>query len=96
MGRETQLRSLRDALARAGIGLRQSVLVRGPSGMGKSALMVGFRQLEQSREAEGEGRISEARQIARRAHGVEASRVPDHAGTGRGAAKRRGPTGGAA
>lgn len=51
VGRETQLRSLRDALARAGIGLRQSVLVRGPSGMGKSALMVGFRQLEQSREA---------------------------------------------
>ncbi|MGM1054072.1 MAG: AAA family ATPase [Pseudomonadota bacterium] len=51
VGRETQLRTLRDALARAGIGLRQSVLVRGPSGMGKSALMVGFRQLEQSRDA---------------------------------------------
>ncbi|WP_299235917.1 AAA family ATPase [uncultured Halomonas sp.] len=51
VGRETQLRMLRDALARAGIGLRQSVLVRGPSGMGKSALLVGFRQLEQSREA---------------------------------------------
>src|SRR5690554_4308897 len=51
VGRETQLRTLRDALARAGIGLRQSLLVRGPSGMGKSALMVGFRQLEQSRDA---------------------------------------------
>ncbi|MFY0990188.1 AAA family ATPase [Halomonas sp. C05BenzN] len=51
IGRESALRNLRDALARAGIGLRQSVLVRGPSGMGKSALMVGFRQLEQSRDA---------------------------------------------
>lgn len=51
VGRETSLRTLRDALARAGIGLRQSVLVRGPSGLGKSALLVGFRQLEQSREA---------------------------------------------
>lgn len=51
VGRECQLRTLRDALARAGIGLRQSVLVRGPSGMGKSALMVGFRQLEQSRDS---------------------------------------------
>ncbi|MDI5985252.1 AAA family ATPase [Halomonas sp. M4R5S39] len=51
IGRESALRTLRDALARAGIGLRQSVLVRGPSGMGKSALMVGFRQLEQSRDA---------------------------------------------
>jgi len=51
VGRESDLRKLRDALARAGIGLRQSVLVRGPSGMGKSALMVAFRQLEQSREA---------------------------------------------
>ncbi|MGM0614282.1 MAG: AAA family ATPase [Pseudomonadota bacterium] len=51
VGRETSLRTLRDALARAGIGLRQSVLVRGPSGMGKSALMVGFRQLELSRDA---------------------------------------------
>ncbi|CAM4037391.1 AAA family ATPase [Vreelandella rituensis] len=51
VGRETALRTLRDALARAGIGLRQSVLVRGASGMGKSALMVGFRQLEISREA---------------------------------------------
>jgi len=51
VGREASLRTLRDALARAGIGLRQSVLVRGPSGLGKSALLVGFRQLEQSREA---------------------------------------------
>ncbi|MDR5865639.1 AAA family ATPase [Halomonas koreensis] len=51
VGRESALRNLRDALARAGIGLRQSVLVRGPSGLGKSALLVGFRQLEQSREA---------------------------------------------
>ncbi|MCS2610201.1 AAA family ATPase [Halomonas dongshanensis] len=51
VGRETSLRTLRDALARAGIGLRQSVLVRGPSGMGKSALLVAFRQLELSREA---------------------------------------------
>lgn len=51
VGRETSLRLLRDALARAGIGLRQSVLVRGASGMGKSALMVGFRQLELSRDA---------------------------------------------
>ncbi|GAA0635617.1 AAA family ATPase [Halomonas beimenensis] len=51
VGRESALRTLRDALARAGIGLRQSVLVRGPSGLGKSALLVGFRQLEQSREA---------------------------------------------
>ncbi|WP_275287808.1 AAA family ATPase [Halomonas elongata] len=51
VGREAALRTLRDALARAGIGLRQSVLVRGPSGLGKSALLVGFRQLEQSREA---------------------------------------------
>ncbi|TDO13968.1 AAA family ATPase [Halomonas ventosae] len=51
VGREGALRTLRDALARAGIGLRQSVLVRGPSGLGKSALLVGFRQLEQSSEA---------------------------------------------
>ncbi len=51
VGRETSLRTLRDALARAGIGLRQSVLVRGASGMGKSALMVGFRQLELSLDA---------------------------------------------
>ncbi|MDN3556328.1 AAA family ATPase [Halomonas maura] len=51
VGRESAMRTLRDALARAGIGLRQSVLVRGPSGLGKSALLVGFRQLEQSREA---------------------------------------------
>lgn len=52
IGREAALRVLRDALARAGIGLRQSVLVRGASGMGKSALMVGFRQLELSRDAD--------------------------------------------
>ncbi|WP_026106186.1 AAA family ATPase [Vreelandella jeotgali] len=51
IGRETALRQLHDALARAGIGLRQSVLVSGTSGLGKSALMVGFRQLELSREA---------------------------------------------
>ncbi|WP_412030896.1 AAA family ATPase [Halomonas sp. ML-15] len=51
IGREAALRKLRDALARAGIGLRQSVLVRGASGMGKSALLVGFRQVEQSRDA---------------------------------------------
>lgn len=50
IGRESSIRVLRDALARAGIGLRQSVLVRGASGMGKSALMVGFRQLELSRD----------------------------------------------
>ncbi|WP_447928883.1 MULTISPECIES: AAA family ATPase [unclassified Vreelandella] len=50
IGRETALRTLRDAQARAGIGLRQSVLVRGGTGMGKSALMVGFRQLELSRD----------------------------------------------
>lgn len=48
IGREVALRKLRDAHARASIGLRQSVLVRGPSGIGKSALLVGFRQLEQS------------------------------------------------
>ena len=51
VGRESALRKLRDALARAGIGLRQSVLVQGASGMGKSALMVSFRQLEQHQEA---------------------------------------------
>ncbi|WP_447556209.1 AAA family ATPase [Vreelandella sp. EE22] len=51
IGRETALRTLRDAQARASIGLRQSVLVRGGTGMGKSALMVGFRQLELSRDA---------------------------------------------
>ncbi|GAB2713792.1 AAA family ATPase [Halomonas garicola] len=51
VGRETALRQLRDALARAGIGLRQSVLVSGAAGVGKSALMVGFRQLELSRGA---------------------------------------------
>ncbi|MEQ5857688.1 AAA family ATPase [Halomonas sp. EF61] len=51
VGRENALRMLRDALARAGIGLRQSVLVKGPSGLGKSALLVGFRHLEQSRDA---------------------------------------------
>lgn len=51
IGRESALRQLRDALARAGIGLRQSVLVRGASGMGKSALLVAFRQVEQSRDA---------------------------------------------
>lgn len=50
IGREVALRTLRDALARAGIGLRQSVLVRGASGLGKSALLVGFRRLEQNSE----------------------------------------------
>lgn len=50
IGREGELRRLRDALARASIGLRQSVLVSGNSGMGKSALMVNFRQLEQSQD----------------------------------------------
>ncbi|QEA40935.1 AAA family ATPase [Pistricoccus aurantiacus] len=49
-GRESALRKLRDALARASIGLRQSILVRAPSGMGKSALLVAFRQMEQSRD----------------------------------------------
>ncbi|MCM2971674.1 AAA family ATPase [Larsenimonas suaedae] len=47
-GREVAERELEDALSRAMIGLRQSVLVRGESGMGKSALMVHFRQLKQS------------------------------------------------
>ncbi|MFG6667342.1 AAA family ATPase [Halomonas sp. HNIBRBA4712] len=51
IGRETALRTLRDGQARASIGLRQSILVRGGTGMGKSALMVGFRQLELSRDA---------------------------------------------
>ncbi|WP_311948318.1 AAA family ATPase [Halomonas piscis] len=51
VGRETALRQLRDGLARAGIGLRQSIMVSGAAGMGKSALMVGFRQLELSRGA---------------------------------------------
>lgn len=51
VGRESAVRTLRDALARAGLGLRQSVLVRGPSGLGKSALLVGFRHSEQTREA---------------------------------------------
>lgn len=48
IGREVALRTLRDAHARATIGLRQSALVRGPSGIGKSALLVGFRQQEQN------------------------------------------------
>ncbi|GAA3893954.1 hypothetical protein GCM10022228_01290 [Halomonas cibimaris] len=51
IGRETALRQLHDGLARAGIGLRQSVMVSGTAGMGKSALMVRFRQLELSRGA---------------------------------------------
>ncbi|MBZ9538349.1 AAA family ATPase [Modicisalibacter tunisiensis] len=50
IGRESALRKLRDALARAGLGLRQSLLVQGASGMGKSALMVSFRQLVQSED----------------------------------------------
>ncbi|MHB0774154.1 AAA family ATPase [Halomonas sp. WWR20] len=50
IGREAALRQLHDALARVGIGLRQSVLVQGAAGMGKSALMVSFRQLEQGRD----------------------------------------------
>ncbi len=50
VGRESALRKLRDALARAGLGLRQSMLVQGASGMGKSALMVSFRQLVQSED----------------------------------------------
>ncbi|WP_459874506.1 AAA family ATPase [Halomonas shantousis] len=50
IGREGALRQLRDALARVGIGLRQSVLVQGAAGMGKSALMVSFRQLEESKD----------------------------------------------
>jgi len=50
IGRESALRQLRDALARVVIGLRQSVLVQGALGMGKSALLVSFRQLEQSQE----------------------------------------------
>ncbi|WP_280566587.1 AAA family ATPase [Chromohalobacter sp. 296-RDG] len=50
IGREAALRQLRDALARVVIGLRQSVLVQGALGKGKSALLVSFRQLEQSQE----------------------------------------------
>ncbi|WP_129138513.1 AAA family ATPase [Modicisalibacter coralii] len=50
IGRESPLRKLRDALARAGLGLRQSLLVQGASGMGKSALMVNFRQRVQSED----------------------------------------------
>ena len=42
--------SLGVLVVRASIGLRQSVLVSGNSGMGKSALMVNFRQLEQSQD----------------------------------------------
>ncbi|WP_027966754.1 AAA family ATPase [Halomonas halocynthiae] len=50
VGREVALRTLRDAHARASIGLLQSVLVSGPSGIGKSALLVGLRQLEQGQQ----------------------------------------------
>ncbi|WP_106477031.1 AAA family ATPase [Phytohalomonas tamaricis] len=52
IGRTAEIRQLQDALARVGIGLRQSVLIRGESGMGKSALMVYFRLLEQSQNVE--------------------------------------------
>ncbi|MCM2130346.1 AAA family ATPase [Larsenimonas rhizosphaerae] len=49
-GREEPVRQLEAALSRASIGLRQSVLIRGESGMGKSALMVNFRQMQQSND----------------------------------------------
>ena len=44
MGREAELRQLRDALARVSLGLRQSLLVLGDTGIGKSALMIHFRE----------------------------------------------------
>jgi len=44
MGREAELRQLRDALARVALGLRQSILVLGDTGIGKSALMIHFRE----------------------------------------------------
>ncbi|GHB10473.1 AAA family ATPase [Salinicola rhizosphaerae] len=44
MGREAELRRLRDALARVSLGLRQSLLVLGDTGIGKSALMINFRE----------------------------------------------------
>ncbi|WP_251978244.1 AAA family ATPase [Salinicola avicenniae] len=43
-GREGELRRLRDALARVSLGLRQSLLVLGDTGIGKSALLVHFRE----------------------------------------------------
>ena len=42
VGREAPLRTLRDALARAGIGLRQSVLVRGARAWGNLRSWWGF------------------------------------------------------
>lgn len=44
MGREAELRQMRDALARVSLGLRQSLLVLGDTGIGKSALMIHFRE----------------------------------------------------
>lgn len=50
-GREAELRQLRDALARVALGLRQSLLVLGDTGIGKSALMIHFRETLQHEEA---------------------------------------------
>ncbi|WFF42756.1 ATPase [Salinicola endophyticus] len=44
LGRDAELRQLRDALARVALGLRQSLLVLGDTGIGKSALMIRFRE----------------------------------------------------
>jgi len=51
LGREGELRQLRDALARVSLGLRQSVLVLGDTGIGKSALMIHFREHLQPEDA---------------------------------------------
>ncbi|WP_110691689.1 AAA family ATPase [Salinicola halophyticus] len=51
LGREGELRQLRDALARVSLGLRQSVLVLGDTGIGKSALMIHFREYLQHEDA---------------------------------------------
>ncbi|RKR06299.1 putative ATPase [Kushneria sinocarnis] len=44
--RDHERHELREALDRVELGVRQNVLIRGAAGMGKSALMVNFRQVE--------------------------------------------------
>ncbi|OHV11842.1 AAA family ATPase [Kushneria phosphatilytica] len=50
--RDRERHELHEALARVELGVRQNVLIRGETGMGKSALMVDFRQIERSHHVE--------------------------------------------
>ncbi len=51
IGRDAELRSLRAALARAGQGVSQTVVLVGPSGVGKTTVLNRFVELAQSEGA---------------------------------------------